>query len=78
MQAQRVGVQLYQTFTHADHFGDIPADCIARVVGHDATNLYDRPPEVAPHAQARQDIQPDLCAFGDRLLDRLRHASRLV
>ena len=70
-----MGLQLYEAFTHADHFGGFPAECTARAVGHDATILYDRPSEVAPHARTRQDIRPDLCAFGDRLLDILRHAS---
>ena len=59
----------------ADHFGDIPAACAARVVGNDATILYDRPSEVAPHARTRQGTELDLCAFGDHLLDRFRHAS---
>ena len=38
------------------HFGDIPADCIARVVGHDHTILSERPSEVTPHAPQSKQI----------------------
>ena len=47
-------------------FGDVPAECIARIVGHDQAILYERPSEVAPHAAA---IEEDVRASGERLLD---------
>ena len=64
-----MGLKLYQTFSYAvAHFADIPADCISRVVGHDRTILYERPPTSAPHVPA---IQADARASGDRLLDQI-------
>ena len=33
-------------------FEDVPAECIARVVGYDQTILNERPSQVAPHAPA--------------------------
>ena len=36
------------------HFGDIPAECIVRVVGHDETIFFERPSQVAPRAPALQ------------------------
>ena len=55
-------------------FGDVPAECITRVVGHDETILYERPSEVAPHAPA---IQEDFRASRDRLLDPVDNYKRL-
>ena len=64
VKAQDMG---YQTFSDAAfHFRDVPAQCMARVVGHDQTILYERPSEVAPHAPA---IQADFSASGYWLLD---------
>ena len=49
VKAQDMGLQFFQTFSYAVvHFGYIPAECIARVVGDDQTILYERPLEVAP------------------------------
>ena len=68
--AQIMGFKFYQTFSHGlVHFGDIPAECIARVIGHDQTILYERPSDVALCASA---IQADVRASGDRLLDQDR------
>ena len=65
--AQDMGLIFLQTFSYAVvHFGDIPAECIASVVGHDQTILYERPLEVESHAPA---IQADFGPSGDRLLD---------
>ena len=48
IRARDMGLQFYRTFSDAVvHFGDIPADCIARVVGHDQTILHERPLEAA-------------------------------
>ena len=47
------------------HFGDIPAECSSRVLGHDQTVLSERPSEVVPHAPA---IQADVRASCDRWL----------
>ena len=67
VKAQEMGLKFTQTFSCAVfNFGDIPAECTARVVGHDQTILYERPSEVAPTAPA---IQADFFASGDRLLD---------
>ena len=54
------------------HFGDIPAECIARIVGDDQTILYERPSEAAPHAPA---IQADFRASGDRFMRNLTEKS---
>ena len=56
------------------HFGDVPAECVARDVGHDRKILYERPLQVAPHAPA---IQADFRASGDRLLDQGQQQKRL-
>ena len=75
VKAQDMGPQFHQTFSFAVvHFGDIPAECIASVVGHDQTILFERPSQVAWHAQA---IQGDFRASGDRLLDQDQHQKRL-
>ena len=42
------------------HFGDIPADCMARVVGYDQPIFHERPSELAVLALA---IHPDFRAF---------------
>ena len=55
------------------HFGDIPTECIARVVGHEQTILHEGPSDVAPHAPA---IQADVRASGGRLLDPDQHQKR--
>ena len=71
-----MGLNLYQTFIYAVvHFGDVPAECVARVVGHDQTILLERPLEVAPHAPA---IQADFSESGDRLLNRKGISSVIV
>ena len=60
-------LKFYQTSSYlVVHVGNIPAACIARVVGHDETILHERPFEVAPYTPA---IQADFRASGDRLLD---------
>ena len=60
-----MGLKYNQTFSYVVvHFGDIPAQRIARVVGHDQTISYERPSKVAPHASA---ILADSRASGDRL-----------
>ena len=46
--------------------GDVPPECIANVVGHDETMLYERPSEAAPHATA---IKAGLRASGDQSLE---------
>ena len=56
------------------HFGDNPADCVARVVGHDQTLLFERPSEVAPLAPA---IQADFRTSGDRMMDKDQQERRL-
>ena len=62
-----MGQQFYQSFSN---FGAVPAESIARVVGHDQTILCGRPPEVAPHALA---IQADFRASGDRSLAQINN-----
>ena len=48
--AHDMGLKIYQTFSDAVvHFGDVPAECITRVVGHNETILCERQSEVAPH-----------------------------
>ena len=65
VKAQDMCLKFYHTFSFAVvHFGDVPAECIERVVGHDRTILYERPSEVAPHERA---IQEDFGASGGRL-----------
>ena len=65
--AQDMGLTLLPTFSYVVvPFGDMPAECIASVVGHDQTILYERPLEVKPYAPA---IHAAFCASGDRLLD---------
>ena len=55
VKAHDTGLKFYQTFSYAVvRFGDVPAECVARVVGHDDTILCERPSEVAPHAPAIQ------------------------
>ena len=67
VKAQEMGLKFFQIFSYAVlPFGDIPADCIARVVGHDQTILYERSSEVAPSAPA---IHAEFRVSGDRLLD---------
>ena len=57
---------LFQTFGYAVvHFGDIPADCIGRVVGHYYSILFERP-EVTLNDLV---IHADFRSSGDRLLD---------
>ena len=66
VRAQDMGLKLYQTFSSAVvHVGGVPAECNAKVVGHDYTILYERP-EVAPHTPA---ILAEFRASGDRWLD---------
>ena len=65
--AQDTGLKRCPTFSCARvHVGDIPATCVARVVGNHQAILMERQSEVAPHAPA---IQADVRASGDRLLD---------
>ena len=74
VKAQEMGLKCHQTFGCAVlHFGDIPAQCFASVVGHDKTILYERFSKVAPSAPA---IQADR-ASGDRLLDQDQQQKRL-
>ena len=74
-EAQDIGPNFDQTFSYAAvHFGDVPAECIARVVGHDPTILYERPPEVALHAPTSQQ---DFRASDDLLLDPDQKQKRL-
>ena len=54
--------------------GHVPAECIARVVGHDQTILYERPLQVAPYALA---IQDHFHASGDRSLGQDQQQKRL-
>ena len=66
---QDMGLKFYQTFSCAVvHLGDIPSECIARVVGHDRSIIKERPSEVAPSALA---IQTDVRASGDQPQKRL-------
>ena len=70
-----MGLKFFQTFICvAVHVGDVPAECIARVVGHDQAILYERPPEVAPRAPA---IQEAVRASGNRLHDPDQQQKRL-
>ena len=55
------------TLRYVVHLGDIPAECIARVVGHEQT-VSDEVPSVV--ALAIQAIHTDFCASGDRLLEK--------
>ena len=72
IKARDTGLQFYRTFSDAVvHFGDIPADCFARVVGHDQTILHERPSEAAP------PIQADVRASGGRLPDKDQQQKRL-
>ena len=48
VKARDLGLKFHQTFSYAVvHFGDIPAECVARVVGHDQTDSYESALEVA-------------------------------
>ena len=58
-----MGLTLYQPYSYAVvHFGDLPAERIAGVVGQDQAILYERPSEVTPYASA---IQADFRASGE-------------
>ena len=62
---QEMCLKFYQTSSYlVVHVENIPAACIARVVGHDETILHERPSEVAPYTAA---LQADVRASGDRL-----------
>ena len=75
VKAQVICLKFHQTFSYAVvHFGDIPAERNAGVVGHDQTILCERRSEVALHAPA---IQADFRASGDRLLDQDQQQVRL-
>ena len=75
LQQTQTATKLYHTFGYVVvHFGDVPAEYVARVVGHDQTILYERPSEVAPHAPA---IRADLRASGKRLLYPSQQQKRL-
>ena len=75
VKANNTGLKFYQTLSYVVvHFGDFPAECIARVVGYDKTILCERPSEVTPQAQA---IQPDVCASGDRFVHQDQFQNRL-
>ena len=64
--AQEMGLQVDQTVSCVVvHFGDVPAERISRVVGHDQTRLCERPSEVTLNAPAIQDFR----ALGARRLD---------
>ena len=53
--AQETGQKFKQTISDADvHFGDIPAESVARVVGHDHMILQERPSEVTLNDPAIQ------------------------
>ena len=59
VKAQELGLQFYQTFSCAVvDFGDIPAEGIARVVGHDQTILYERPSEFTQNRPSNASIFP--------------------
>ena len=74
VKAQEMGLKLVQTFSVAlVHKGDIPAECIARVVGHDQTILFESPSELSNDPA----IQADVRASGGRLLDPDQHRKRL-
>ena len=67
VEAQKIGLTLFQSLSVAVvHVGNIPAECIAKIVGHGQTILCGRPSEVVPHALA---IQAYFRASGDRLHD---------
>ena len=73
--SQEMGLKCNQPFSYAVvYFGDIPAECIARVVGHDQTILYAIPSETTPHALS---IHAEFRASGDRLLDQDQQQERL-
>ena len=74
--AQDTGLQFYQNFSYAVvHFGDVPAECIARGLGHEQTILYVRPCRSADfrasggrllhsdQKQKRLDLVRKLCQF---------------
>ena len=67
VKAHEIGLTLSHTLSCAVvHFGDVPADCRARVVRHDQTILNEIPSEVTPNDPA---IQAHVRASVDRLLD---------
>ena len=75
IKARQIDLKFGGTFSSAVvHFGDIPAECIAKVVGYDQTIFCERPSEIAPQALA---IQLDVLASGDRLLDEDPRQNRL-
>ena len=75
VKTQEMGLTFYHTFSYAVvHLGDIPAQCIARIVGHDETILYERPSEVTPNTPS---IQADFRASVDRMLDQDQQQKRL-
>ena len=52
LKAQDMCLKAYQTFSYAVvHFGDVRAECSARVVGHDQPFLHARPSEVGRTAR---------------------------
>ena len=64
-----------QTLSYAVvHFGDIPEECIAGVVGHDQSILHERPSQVATYAPV---IHADFRATVDRLRDQCQQQKRL-
>ena len=72
---KRLVLTLFQTLSVAVvHVGNIPAECIAKFVGHGQTILCGRPSEVVPHALA---IQAYFRASGDRLLEQDQQQKKL-
>ena len=54
VKAQDMCLTFYQTFSDATvHFGDVPAECIARVVGHDQTILFEHQKSHRTHRQSK-------------------------
>ena len=75
VKAQEVGLNVHQTFSYAVvHIGDIPAECMARVVGHDHATQFETVSEVTLKDPA---IQADFRASGDRLFDQDQQRKRL-
>ena len=68
VKAQKMGLKIVPTFSYAVvHFGSIPAECMATVVGHGQTISCERPSDATLNDPA---IQADVRASGTRLLDK--------
>ena len=74
VKAHSMSLKFYQTFSYVVvPFGDIPVECLTKVVGHDQPVLFEKPFEVTQNDRV---IREDSRASGDRLLDQNQEQER--